>query len=105
MRAYLEITHPSQKRCCGVAQGVGPEFKPQYRKQTNNNKRELQASLGYIHNKNLSKKNNQTNPQTTTKTLCYRVEGMAQVLQGMPSPGLKPWNHQEKKSAYKLYLK
>jgi hypothetical protein len=27
------------------------------------------------------------------------------VLQGMPSPGLKPWNHQEKKSAYKLYLK
>jgi hypothetical protein len=26
---------PSQKRAGGVAQGVGPEFKPQYRKKTN----------------------------------------------------------------------
>jgi hypothetical protein len=25
--------HPSQKRAGGMAQGVGPEFKPQYRKK------------------------------------------------------------------------
>jgi hypothetical protein len=29
--------NPSQKRAVGVAQGVGPEFKPQYHKQTNQN--------------------------------------------------------------------
>jgi hypothetical protein len=29
MRPYLE-KNPSQKRAGGVAQGVGPEFKPQY---------------------------------------------------------------------------
>jgi hypothetical protein len=29
MRPYLE-NHPSQKRADGVAQGVGPEFKPRY---------------------------------------------------------------------------
>jgi hypothetical protein len=33
-RPYLK-KNPSQKRAGGVAQGVGPEFKPQHRKQTN----------------------------------------------------------------------
>jgi hypothetical protein len=32
MRPYLE-KHPSQKRTGGVAQGIGPEFKPQYCKK------------------------------------------------------------------------
>jgi hypothetical protein len=32
MRHYLE-TKPSQKGIGGVTQGVGPEFKPQYRKK------------------------------------------------------------------------
>jgi hypothetical protein len=32
MRPYLE-KNPSQKRAGGVAQGVGPEFKPQYHTQ------------------------------------------------------------------------
>jgi hypothetical protein len=31
MRAFLEKTH-HKKRAGGVAQGVGPEFKPQYHK-------------------------------------------------------------------------
>jgi hypothetical protein len=30
MRPYLE-KNPTQERAGGVAQGVGPEFKPQYR--------------------------------------------------------------------------
>jgi hypothetical protein len=32
MKPYLE-KNPSQKRPAGVAQGVGPEFKPQYRSE------------------------------------------------------------------------
>jgi hypothetical protein len=32
MRPYLD-KNPSQKRAGGVAQGVGPEFKPQYCKK------------------------------------------------------------------------
>jgi hypothetical protein len=32
VRPYLE-KNPSQKRAGGVAQGVGPEFKPQYCKK------------------------------------------------------------------------
>jgi hypothetical protein len=32
VRPYLKKT-PSQKRAGGVAQGVGPEFKPQYHKK------------------------------------------------------------------------
>jgi hypothetical protein len=32
LRPYLE-KNPSQKRAGGVAQGVGPEFKPQYCKE------------------------------------------------------------------------
>jgi hypothetical protein len=32
MRPYLK-RKPSQKRACGVAQGVGPEFKPQHCKK------------------------------------------------------------------------
>jgi hypothetical protein len=32
MRPYLE-KNPSQKRAGGVAQGVGPEFKPYYLKK------------------------------------------------------------------------
>jgi hypothetical protein len=32
MRPYLE-KNPSQKKGLGVAQGVGPEFKPQYQKK------------------------------------------------------------------------
>jgi hypothetical protein len=32
MRPYLK-KNPSQKRAAGVAQGVGPEFKLQYRKK------------------------------------------------------------------------
>jgi hypothetical protein len=32
MRPYLE-KNPSQKRAGGVAQGVGPEFKPHYHKR------------------------------------------------------------------------
>jgi hypothetical protein len=31
--------NPSQKRAGGVAQGVGPEFKPQYRKKKKKRKR------------------------------------------------------------------
>jgi hypothetical protein len=30
MRPYLEKKNPSLKRAGGVAQGVSPEFKPQY---------------------------------------------------------------------------
>jgi hypothetical protein len=33
MRPYLEKTHHKNKRASGVAQGVGPEFKPQYCKK------------------------------------------------------------------------
>jgi hypothetical protein len=32
-RTYLKKKNPSQKRDGGVAQGLGPEFKPQYRKK------------------------------------------------------------------------
>jgi hypothetical protein len=32
VRPYLEKKKKSQKKAGGVAQGVGPEFKPQYRK-------------------------------------------------------------------------
>jgi hypothetical protein len=32
MRSYLE-KNPSRKRAGGVAQGVGPELKPQYHKK------------------------------------------------------------------------
>jgi hypothetical protein len=32
VRPYLE-KNPSQKRAGGIAQGVGPEFKPQYLKK------------------------------------------------------------------------
>jgi hypothetical protein len=34
----LSQKNPSQKRAGGVGQGVGPEFKPQYHKNNNNNK-------------------------------------------------------------------
>jgi hypothetical protein len=34
----LSRKNPSQKRAGGVAQGVGPEFKPQYRKTKQNKK-------------------------------------------------------------------
>jgi hypothetical protein len=30
---FISKKNPSQKRACGVAQGVGPEFKHQYRKK------------------------------------------------------------------------
>jgi hypothetical protein len=33
MRPYLEEKNPSQKRADGMVQGVGSEFKPQYRKK------------------------------------------------------------------------
>jgi hypothetical protein len=33
MGPYLEKKTPLQKRTSGVAQGIGPEFKPQYRKK------------------------------------------------------------------------
>jgi hypothetical protein len=32
VKPYLE-KNPSQKRAGGVAQGIGPEFKPQYQKK------------------------------------------------------------------------
>jgi hypothetical protein len=32
-RPYLEKPHDKKKRAGGVAQGVGPEFKPQYHKK------------------------------------------------------------------------
>jgi hypothetical protein len=32
MKPYIK-TNPSQKRTGGVAQGIGPEFKPQYCKK------------------------------------------------------------------------
>jgi hypothetical protein len=35
VREILSQKNLSQKRAGGVAQGVGPEFKSQYRKQTN----------------------------------------------------------------------
>jgi hypothetical protein len=36
VRTYFEKKNPSQKkRASGVAQGVGPEFKPQYQKKNN----------------------------------------------------------------------
>jgi hypothetical protein len=33
---FISKKNPSQKRACGVAQGVGPEFKHQYRKKKKN---------------------------------------------------------------------
>jgi hypothetical protein len=36
----LSQKNPAQKRAGGVAQGVGPEFKPQSAKQTKNNNKE-----------------------------------------------------------------
>jgi hypothetical protein len=36
MRPYLK-KYPSRKRTGGVAQGVGPEFKPQYYKKEKEN--------------------------------------------------------------------
>jgi hypothetical protein len=38
LRPYLE-KKPSQKRAGGVAQGVDPEFKPQYHKNKKNGRR------------------------------------------------------------------
>jgi hypothetical protein len=35
----LSRKNPSQKRAGGVAQSVGPEFKPQYHNNNNNNKK------------------------------------------------------------------
>jgi hypothetical protein len=42
--------NPSQKRAGGVAQGVGPEFKPQYHKKQENNSREQgrNMSVSYL---------------------------------------------------------
>jgi hypothetical protein len=33
MKPYLKKTHHKQKRAGGVAQGIGLDFKPQYRKK------------------------------------------------------------------------
>jgi hypothetical protein len=33
LRLYLKRTYHKKKRAGGVAQGVGPEFKPQYHKK------------------------------------------------------------------------
>jgi hypothetical protein len=41
--------NPSQKRAGGVAQGVGPEFKPQYFKR----KKKQQKTIGYKNRNNL----------------------------------------------------
>jgi hypothetical protein len=38
--------NPSQKRTGGMAQGVGPEFKPQYRKKTNSHTYLKAPSMG-----------------------------------------------------------
>jgi hypothetical protein len=54
----LSRKHPTQKRAGGVAQGVGPEFKPQYHKQT---KKEAAEDMGYEGNKELS-----TSAETTS---------------------------------------
>jgi hypothetical protein len=41
----LSQRNPSQNRASGVAQGVGPQFKPQY----NNNKKKLKKKKKRIH--------------------------------------------------------
>jgi hypothetical protein len=40
VRETLSQKHPSQKRAGGVAQGVGPEFKPQYCRKKRKERRE-----------------------------------------------------------------
>jgi hypothetical protein len=42
VRPYLE-KNPSQKRAGGVAQGAGPEFKPQYHKKKKKKKKRESA--------------------------------------------------------------
>jgi hypothetical protein len=44
----LSQKHPSQKRTGGVAQGVGPEFKPQYPNNNNVNSQSKQTNKGVI---------------------------------------------------------
>jgi hypothetical protein len=44
--SYLKKKNPSQKRAHGVAQGVGPEFKPQYHKKKEKNSLRLERGVG-----------------------------------------------------------
>jgi hypothetical protein len=39
------LKNPSQKRAGGVAQGVGPDFKPQYQKTNKQKKKTLKIEL------------------------------------------------------------
>jgi hypothetical protein len=45
----LSQKHPSQKKAGGVAQGIGPEFKPQYckNKQTSNQRKPKGLGCGW----------------------------------------------------------
>jgi hypothetical protein len=49
MGPYLEKKTPLQKRTSGVAQGIGPEFKPQYCKKKKR-KKKTQKKKQIIHN-------------------------------------------------------
>jgi hypothetical protein len=46
VRPYLKKKNPSQKRVGGVAQGVGPEFKPQHCKKIKKKKKKTLAGCG-----------------------------------------------------------
>jgi hypothetical protein len=41
--------NPSQKRAGGVAQSVGPEFKPQYHKNKQTNKQKPELLIQFLH--------------------------------------------------------
>jgi hypothetical protein len=49
MRSYLNKTHPKKKRTGGVAQGEGPEFKPQYHKKKKERKKERKSNPLLLH--------------------------------------------------------
>jgi hypothetical protein len=50
VRPYLEKTH-HKRRAGGVAQGVGPEFKPQYPKKPKTKQNWIKQTTAYLYHR------------------------------------------------------
>jgi hypothetical protein len=49
----LSQKNPSQKRTCGAAQGLGPEFKPQHHIHKKNSPGDCHAQMSWLRKKDL----------------------------------------------------
>jgi hypothetical protein len=57
LRTYLKTCH-HKKRVCGVAQGVGPDFKPQYHQKKKRKKKRNSKEKKVTHTHNSEESNN-----------------------------------------------